>query len=72
MTDVPYIHTYIYIARIAVPFMWGSLRLAPVSALIGKLSMLHLVLLQARLHCICTDHFMLLPTMSYEHLTSKF
>ena len=35
MTDVPYIYTFIhipYIARIAVPFMWGSLRLAPITS----------------------------------------
>ena len=41
VVPVPYIHIYIYtyihiyihipyIARIAVPFMWGSLRLAPI------------------------------------------
>ena len=38
VTVVPYIYIYIYtyihipyIARIAVPFMWGSLRLAPIN-----------------------------------------
>ena len=71
MTDVPYIHIYIYhnyIARIAVPFMWGSLRLAPINLLVQFIISMQqgiTVFLRTQLKATCLEGTVVHTTLQY-------